>query len=191
MKVLNIEYDLMPEFRHSTCEADYSKTQKYIYETYGVIITPYDDLDIQHKGNIIVCTSPWKCKVTVFINGKNRVIDFSIDIGFICDKGSVPKLGRFYIDNDSPEWLIGFILHDILYAGHFGFSRNEADQLLKAIGLYGAMRKSDTIKPRASNASANVVYYSVYFGGRKAWKKERFELEREQKYCNAIKVCVK
>jgi hypothetical protein len=191
--VLEINYESTPTYKPVTCKADYDKVQRHIYRITDseVLIPEWKTLDIQHKGNIVVFTEPWWCEVTVLINGKKYILRYDCEIGFISDKGSVPKKARSFIDNDAPEWLIPFFLHDIGFDTHDLGSRNLTDQILKYTGMYGAIRETDTAKPRASYAAAQAVYIALYLFGRGAWKNDRLGNPNIKEYASIEKIpCV-
>ena len=195
MKVIDIRYNNTPSYKPVTCKADYDKVQQYIYDKTKdsldpVILPKWDELNIQHRGNIIVFTEAWECVIEVLIGDDKYIIKYRAEIGFICDKGSVPKFLRSYIDNDSPKWLIAFIIHDMNYACHHLDSRKDCDKLLKAMGLWGAENKSDTVKPKARIGEAQMVYWALTIGGKKAWKTSRMSIEQEKKFssCKLMRV---
>jgi hypothetical protein len=121
------------------------------------------------------------------IDGKMYVLSYLYKIGFISDKGSIPKRGRSVVDNDGPAWLIPFFMHDAGYDSHDLKSRNFTDQILRLTGRYGAMSKTDTIKPRASAMVAWIVYTALYFGGRSAWRNDRLGNPNIKEYCSIEK----
>lgn len=187
--ILDINYEVTPSYKPVTCKADYDQVQKFLYNETNeeVLIPKWKDLKIQHKGNIIVFTSPWWCEVTVLIDGEKHLIRYDCKIGFISDKGSVPKRCRSFIDNDAPAWFIPFILHDVGYDSHDLGSRRLTDRFLKEMGSYGALNKNDTIKPRASAIAAQAVYISLYLFGGGAWKNDRLGNPEIKEYCSIEK----
>lgn len=190
MQVLSIDYETTPTYKPVTCKADYSMVQRDIYEAHGVLILPWDTLDIQHKGNIIVFTERWECTVTFMYKGAKYYYTYVFEPGFICDKGSVPGWARSYVDNDCPEFLIAFIIHDANYACHFvGVNRLMSDSLLRYMGRYGANKPEDSIKPSASAVKAWSVYRAVRIGGGSAWKKDRQALIEERKFVKLKQRC--
>lgn len=137
MKILDVRYDCMPSIKQVTCKSDYSQVQKFIYDkTNGEVqITPWSDLDIQQKGNIVVFIEPWECEIEIYKNGKKVVHKFEFQTGFVCDKGSIPPKLRSFVDNDDPQFLVGFYVHDANYTCHF-FNRLHSDELLRDMGGY-------------------------------------------------------
>jgi hypothetical protein len=170
MKVLDVRYEVTPTVKQVTCKADYDKVQKYVYDTRGVIITPWDELDIQHKGNIVVFLDPWECEVELLENNKRKILKYNTSVGFISDKGSVPTKLRSIVDNDDPQFLIGFYIHDINYDCHYA-SRSNADQLLRAMGEYRG----------AGLYKRNKVYWALKIAGAKAYRDGKKNLNRAKK----------
>lgn len=181
MKVLSVNYDITPSYKPVTCKGDYDKVQAHIYNlTKGnVILEPWDDLEIQHKGNIVVFTEPWHCEIEVLIHGKKYILKYDFEIGFISDKGSVPGWARSYIDNDDPLFLIAFFIHDGNYSCHW-LSRSFSDQLLRDMGGYRGARIG----------KRNIVYRIVWIAGKSAYKRERIKINREREFCKFKKIRV-
>jgi len=133
MEILDVRYDQMPSIKQVTCKGDYDKVQKFLYEKDGILITPWSDLDIQQKGNIVVFIEDWICKIEILEKGKRKIYKYSFQAGFVCDKGSIPPKLRSFVDNDDPQLLVGFYVHDSNYACHF-LPRLESDELLRDMG---------------------------------------------------------
>jgi len=189
MKVISISYNITPTYKPVTCEADYAMVQRGLYNLRDVLIRPWSDLDIQHRGNIVVFTEEWKVTVTFLYKKKKYKFKYVFSPGFICDKGSIPKIARSYVDNDCPEFLFGFFVHDANYACHFpGVDRDMSDQLLRYMGRYGAENKGDTIKPKAGAIKAFAVYRAVWIAGAGAWEKERQTLAIERQFVSMYPV---
>jgi hypothetical protein len=85
--------------------------------------------------------------------------------GFVSDFASVPRLARWYIDDDDPCILRGAVIHDFIYCrqGHVDggiCSRAFADYVLREAMLCSGARP----------AMAWVVEKAVRLGGASHWK---------------------
>jgi len=171
MKILDVRYDQMPSIKQVTQKSDYDKVQKFIYEKEGKVITPWGMLDIQQKGNIIVFVEDWSCEVDVYKNGKRVTYKYDFECGFISDKGSIPPKLRSFVDNDDPDFLVGFYIHDANYACHF-FDRSNSDKLLRGMGKYHG----------SGSYKAGKVYWAVWFAGADAYESDDIGILKQKKW---------
>lgn len=173
MTIIDIRYTTTPTLKQVTCKADYDKVQKYVYDHKKILIPPWSLLDIMQKGNIVVFIEPWECEIEILESDRRKILKYRAEVGFISDKGSVPPYLRSFVDNDDPQFLIPYYIHDINYACHY-MSRGDSDKLLRDMGKYNG----------AGIYKSSKVYYAVYFGGSNAYKKSDRELQNERKYSN-------
>lgn len=171
MKVLNVIYEVMPTVKQVTCKQDYDKVQLFLYNVHGFILPPWDELDIQFKGNMVVFIENWVCKVRVLQGKKIYELTYKFSPGFISDKGSVPKLLRSIVDNDDPQFLVAFYIHDANYKCHF-LNRDQSDDLLRAMGKFAG----------AGIFKRNAVYQSVNLFGGSAYKSGIKSINEQRKY---------
>jgi hypothetical protein len=173
MKVLCVSYEVTPTVKQVTCKSDYDQVQSYLYKKTNkeVLLPNWDSLDIMHKGNIVVFLEKWECEIDLYINKKKITRKYTALPGFISDKGSVPEKLRSMVDNDDPDFLMGFYIHDMNYACHY-MSRSDSDSLLREMGKYHG----------AGWYKRNKVYWAVKIAGRSAYKKERMKIEKEKRY---------
>lgn len=91
-------------------------------------------------------------------------LSVTVPAGFVSDFASVPRLVRWYVDDDDPAILPGSIVHDYVY-GRRGMlegrkiSRAEADALLRDAMLTAG----------AGKTLAAVVHAAVRLGGGAHW----------------------
>lgn len=100
----------------------------------------------EEKGRFIdewMTTSDFNIRLT-----DGRVIH--IPIGFVYDKGSVPRAAWFLVPRDDRSGIVAFLVHDWLYTEQ-ETTRKEADLIMYELLRIGGMSKF----------RAKVVYYAV------------------------------
>lgn len=76
--------------------------------------------------------------------------EIHIPLGFVYDKGSVPRLAWWMVPRDDRSGIVAFLVHDWLYTSQ-ETSRKEADQIMYELLRDGGMRL----------LRAKAVYYAV------------------------------
>lgn len=151
MKVMYTKYESLPEYSPVGNKGDYSKIQAQLFKSKGLILPAWEELDIRNKGNLVVFTGePWEILVGVQDGKEIYNLKYTMETGFYSDTGSIPPILRSIVDNDDPDFLIGFFLHDANYKYRF-LSREKADELLRAMAE----------KNGAGIFARNAVYYTV------------------------------
>lgn len=171
MQVTYVAYDITPTVKQITHKADYDKVQLLVYNLHGLVLEPYDELDIQYKDSMVVFMEPWKVKIGLIHNKKQYCVSYEFDPGFISDKGSVPKYLRSIVDNDDGDFLMSFYIHDANYKCHF-MTRGESDDLLREMAKYygaGIIRR-------------NAVYQAVNWFGKSAYNSGIKAIEKQRKF---------
>lgn len=84
--------------------------------------------------------------------------------GFVTDFASVPRLSKWFVDDDSPEILFASCVHDYLYSTHDSAplcTRAQADAVLaEGMAVCGA-----------SYLQRKIILLAVRAGGSSHWKK--------------------
>jgi len=134
-------------------------------------LVPHDarlkEFDVVGDLTVTFSWNPETCRNEIVLHNELRYILFKYGVEIIarpkfkCDGGSVPRMFWSLIsDPYATRYLLGFVLHDILYAAEY-FPRSTCDWILLEI----------LEELRVSWIRRNEVWSGVKIGGRAVWSK--------------------
>lgn len=138
-------------------EEYYNKLVMNVWEETGKMM-PYFSLMAQYDNPDRLHVFRDKVTVRVFKNGL-MIREYIFHPGFITDKGSVPAIVHSIVDNDDPNWIVIFYLHDadfVLKRKSFDACQEQMNDLAKT-------------NPNIGFFTRKMVVACVDLGGYDAW----------------------